>query len=1230
MRTKLTPYLKVAMIALLYFVSVNVSGQVQISDEAGLRAIANNLAGDYKLMADITLTADWDPIGTDENRFTGIINGNGKTIYGLKFRDSSRNGAGFIGVAEGATIENLNIVGAQIYGGQDVAGIVGRAYAPTYVEKCYTSGAFSGWDHVGGIIGGTQKSNPEGEFCVVSDCFSTAAVISTEHQAGGIVGAAKDINIGNTYFAGVAVCRVNRTGGIVALVDAGTTSIMNSVVMAPYLKGAADKTNRILGGVNDEAFSDLTNNYSWENTEVYQDGVLYTDGVSNKNDVDGEHVTAATLKSASFYTGLSWNSSIWKIADGNYPVFSNQSYPLNADGIYVPTFPARPLPGNTFDAAAISGLGRTVSYNSSDPTVASISAAGLVSFLKDGTTTLTFSTQGDDTYLGATLTMVIKVEGINYNITTEQDLRNIKYDLAGTFTLMNNITMTSDWELLGTFKGTLNGNGHIIYGLRYDDKEKYGVGLFGNAEGATVTKLGIEKAYIVGNGDVGAIMGNAYGCTISECYVADSYIAGRDHVAAIVGAMRSYDKVIDPGDPDNGIDPTKEKTFTTIKNCHSAANIYSREYQAGGIAGIICGGVIEKCYFSGMIKALDGRAAGIVSLVDNDDPGEVKNNINLAAAVYCPLTFRIGDWGGRGPADALYPVKFTNNWSADKSYFGIDLKNSQKKTNENAEDNSREGRTTTGSDNPRSQAFYSAKLGWDFDNTWKFIEGTDGKMYPVLKWQQAPVFSEIYGMPDPAYLTWTAAADDFINLDKISASYGQDLKFEVIEGSQYVDDFQPAQPFLYIKEIKPTEEGWAKVKISIKDPALNNNVFNIQIPDFNIQILFENSVFDVSTAADFLAINDKPFAKYRLTADIDLTGVTFKGIGSSDVPFSGQLDGNGHRIINPVVTTADGNKKGLFNATKGAKIQKLGVVNFSFSGSKKDGSGSTDLGGLVGSCKNTTIDQCYLTGHIVGRDHVGGLIGGDCENVTIKNSYVNATVDGGQQVAGFFGVTAGDGIVIENSYFNGAVSATSRGWAGGMIGLIDRAGSISFTGAVSIGDVSSVEVAGHHVGANGVNGTTATISKFYHSLHNYDALIKTNGSEWTIQSETPGQVTYSVGKSPVQLKQKATYTAIGWDFDNIWTIEEGTSYPKLRNVFTNIPFVKSDNTNNYTYHTADNIIIIAGIEQSADVAVFNVNGQQVYHSFVNDNAEIPVSGKGFYIVRITENGKTTSLKVVVK
>ena len=215
--------------------------------------------------------------------------------------------------------------------------------------------------------------------------------------------------------------------------------------MSPYIKG--DESNAILGGEN-EVKCQLSTNYSWDETQTYQKDVQNLDRVSDPSGFEGQLVSSATLKSVAFYMDdLAWDSDIWKAKEGSYPLFDGQSYPLKGDGIYVPVFAERILPGTTFSAVAISALGRAVSYSSSNPEVATIDSEGLATFIKDGATTFTFATAGDNYSEGITVTREITVKGISYNITNEEDLRCMKYDLAGSYTLMNNITLKKDWEL---------------------------------------------------------------------------------------------------------------------------------------------------------------------------------------------------------------------------------------------------------------------------------------------------------------------------------------------------------------------------------------------------------------------------------------------------------------------------------------------------------------------------------------------------------------------------------------------------------------------------------------------------------------------------------------------------------------------------------------------------------------------------------------------------------------
>ena len=233
MKTKLL-CAKTAMFALACFSSIGVWGQIKITDENGLKAIAENLNGDYVLENNITLSKEWEPIGTNDSPFTGTIDGKGFTIYGLKINRPEQNSVGFIGTAKiedvsstKVTVKNLRLVGVEIFGHQDVGAVIGNSYGAK-VSECYTSGLVYGWDHTGGIIGGTKKVDDDDNIMTqVSNCYSNAAVVSSSYQAGGIIGASINSVVDRCYFSGVAVCPEGRSGGIVALNDGNSFFIVS-------------------------------------------------------------------------------------------------------------------------------------------------------------------------------------------------------------------------------------------------------------------------------------------------------------------------------------------------------------------------------------------------------------------------------------------------------------------------------------------------------------------------------------------------------------------------------------------------------------------------------------------------------------------------------------------------------------------------------------------------------------------------------------------------------------------------------------------------------------------------------------------------------------------------------------------------------------------------------------------------------------------------------------------
>lgn len=106
-----------------------------------LAGIKKNLGAYYKLGDNITLTGNWQPIGTfeaanedgetpkAEEAFTGVFDGNGKTISGLKVNGSIA--AGLFGCVANGTVKNVTIQNATVSGSCMAAAAVGYAYNST-------------------------------------------------------------------------------------------------------------------------------------------------------------------------------------------------------------------------------------------------------------------------------------------------------------------------------------------------------------------------------------------------------------------------------------------------------------------------------------------------------------------------------------------------------------------------------------------------------------------------------------------------------------------------------------------------------------------------------------------------------------------------------------------------------------------------------------------------------------------------------------------------------------------------------------------------------------------------------------------------------------------------------------------------------------------------------------------------------------------------------------------
>lgn len=231
-----------------------VKGYMWVEDVEQLQAINTNLNGNYALRnsIDATATSSWDDndndninegfkqIGTEiNNAFTGKFDGLDYNIFGLTINRSGENDVGLFGVVNGATINNVTLVGGEITGKDNVGAIVGSANNTT-LTNVVNSAAVSGNSNVGGIVGSATNS-------AIKDAINTGTINGSGDNVGGLIGNLQDSKfieatditeevekglIGNSYNLGDVSGKGHNVGGLVghaydATIGDGTNLVYN-------------------------------------------------------------------------------------------------------------------------------------------------------------------------------------------------------------------------------------------------------------------------------------------------------------------------------------------------------------------------------------------------------------------------------------------------------------------------------------------------------------------------------------------------------------------------------------------------------------------------------------------------------------------------------------------------------------------------------------------------------------------------------------------------------------------------------------------------------------------------------------------------------------------------------------------------------------------------------------------------------------------------------------------
>ena len=182
-------------------------------------------------------------------------------------------------------------------------------------------------------------------------------------------------------------------------------------------------------------------------------------------------------------------------------------------------------------------------------------------------------------------------ENGTYVVTTESGLAQIAEEINAGIKTNRNIALSGDldlnsmrsasnWTPIGTsanpFKGTFDGNGHVIKNLVIDGGSNSYIGLFGNTHNGEIKNLVVENAKVSGRLNVAVVAGQPYTSKYTNITVRGHVeVDGMAYVGA-VGGKNAYA---------NWTNITVDVDETSYVNAYSVENGTAYRSYVGGICG---------------------------------------------------------------------------------------------------------------------------------------------------------------------------------------------------------------------------------------------------------------------------------------------------------------------------------------------------------------------------------------------------------------------------------------------------------------------------------------------------------------------------------------------------------------------------------------------------------------------------------------------------------------------
>ncbi len=576
---------------------------------------ADIVVNDSVLNADGSLNGTpervWTPIGTNSRQYSGTFDGQGHTVSGLYFNNTtnsdSPNGGNYVGLfgyVSGGTIKNVGVVDSYLKGYWYVGGIVGRMYNGTStISNCFNEAsiytAHNSYAFAGGICGHAYGSASK-----IINCYNIGKINGSGEYTGGICGILESsASVSGCFNAGSVTSTTTSYLASIAPIWSNNGTVNNSY----YLEG----TSAVAG-----------NGISTTAAEFASGKITY-------------------LLNGSGVVGYDWYQTL---GSDTYPVLDNTHALVwrNCDSTL------------TNDSAAIT-------HHFVNGVCSVCGAIDEVPALVDGWYLIdnhhklywfANKVNSGSTRINGKLTADIVV---NENVLTEDGELNGD---GSSFTAWTPIGTTS-----AAFAGKFDGQGHTISGLYFNNTNGNYVGLFGYTGITTITNVGVIDSYFYGYQYVGGICGEPAGSRseISNCYNTGYVGCYYRYVGGIAGYL--YDgKITNCYNSGNvysyASGNTNNDSYTAgiagyagnnsvIENSYNTGAVESYGRCAGGIIGFMGGSSsVNHSYNTGKINAGGYYAGGIAGYMNN---GSNKITSCFSTGTVAALSYGYGitgQWAG--------------------------------------------------------------------------------------------------------------------------------------------------------------------------------------------------------------------------------------------------------------------------------------------------------------------------------------------------------------------------------------------------------------------------------------------------------------------------------------------------------------------------------------------------------------------------------------------------------